>query len=229
MPIPSNPILVNFHPLSKMFPLIEGEEFDELVADIRKYGLREPITPYEDMVLDGRNRFRACQAAGVAPIYATPFSGTHTDAAAFVISVNVRRRHLSPAQKRDLIDKFLELDPTKSSNQIAKVIGASHNTVEAVRKAKPNCQIDNKTDRTEASGRKARGRKPKPDRPRSMATTCRRPPTRASALPRSRKSNFAMSKRMPTSGPPHQTRHPRLVKSLSRLPSWTKPSPHSAP
>lgn len=42
-----------FHPLSNIFPLVEGTEFDELVADIREYGLREPIVIIEDEVLDG--------------------------------------------------------------------------------------------------------------------------------------------------------------------------------
>lgn len=57
-----------FHPLADVFPLIEGVEFDELVASIKEHGLRHPITTLDDMILDGRNRYRACLAAGVAPL-----------------------------------------------------------------------------------------------------------------------------------------------------------------
>jgi N6-adenosine-specific RNA methylase IME4 len=65
---------LEFHPLAAIFPLIEGPDFDELVTDIRAHGLHEPIVVFEDKVLDGRNRLRACQAAGVEPTF-TVYTG----------------------------------------------------------------------------------------------------------------------------------------------------------
>lgn len=51
--------LIPFHPLSEIFPLIDGAEFEALVRDICANGIREPIILHEGAVLDGRNRYRA--------------------------------------------------------------------------------------------------------------------------------------------------------------------------
>ncbi|MFA5897902.1 MAG: MT-A70 family methyltransferase [Hyphomicrobium sp.] len=50
-----------FHPLADLFPLIEGAEFDALVADIEANGLHDPIVMLDGRILDGRNRFRAAR------------------------------------------------------------------------------------------------------------------------------------------------------------------------
>ena len=85
-----------FHPLANVFPLLEGCEFSVLVKDIRTHGLNEPIVLLDGLVLDGRNRMRACVAAGV-PYRTVSFDGP--DPVAFVISANLRRRHLNTSQR----------------------------------------------------------------------------------------------------------------------------------
>lgn len=90
------------HPVADAFPLIEGGEFDALVHDVDIRGLQEPIVlaPDGDTIVDGRNRYRACEKAGRDPIFTT--LGPHyTDEAivAYIISANLRRRELDVGQR----------------------------------------------------------------------------------------------------------------------------------
>jgi N6-adenosine-specific RNA methylase IME4 len=86
---------LEFHQLANIFPLIEGETFDSLVADIAMHGVREPIWVYEGKILDGRNRWRASQLAGVE---CPKRDYVGSDALSFVLSLNLKRRHMSAGE-----------------------------------------------------------------------------------------------------------------------------------
>jgi len=96
-PVEATAPAMAYHELANAFPLMEGVEFDALVADIKAHGLHNPITLFEDKILDGRNRDRACHIAGINPLYVPlPADCSPVD---FVISANLKRRHLTESQR----------------------------------------------------------------------------------------------------------------------------------
>ena len=71
-----------------------------LADDIREHGQREPVVLFHGAVLDGRNRLRACELAGVEPQFVTRDDADVGDSpAAFVLSLNLLRRHLDESQR----------------------------------------------------------------------------------------------------------------------------------
>jgi N6-adenosine-specific RNA methylase IME4 len=83
------------HPIANIFPLLQTGELAELSDDIKQNGLKQPIYLYEGKILDGRNRFAACQSAGVEPKFEQYTGDSPTS---FVISLNLKRRHLTTSQ-----------------------------------------------------------------------------------------------------------------------------------
>lgn len=110
---------MKFHPYSEVFPLLDDERMAELVEDIKANGLAEPIWRYKGQVLDGRNRFLACQKAKVKPRF-TDYTGP--DPLSFVLSLNVHRRHLSDAQRTLAAAKIANLrsGQTRSASPIGE-------------------------------------------------------------------------------------------------------------
>ena len=85
------------HPAADLFPMMTGIELQELVVDIKSHGLREPIALYENKILDGRNRLKACGLAGVDARYESARLNGSTPAE-YVVSKNLRRRQLTKSQ-----------------------------------------------------------------------------------------------------------------------------------
>jgi hypothetical protein len=95
------------HPLAASFPMLEGEELDALVEDIRTNGLLHPIVRYQPTgeLLDGRNRLKACELAGVEPRFTT----TEQDPLDYIRSANITRRNLTKSQWAAYYAEFEEV------------------------------------------------------------------------------------------------------------------------
>jgi len=84
------------HPIADWLPMMSEAALSDMVEDIKSNGLLHPIVLYEGKILDGRNRYRACQLAEVEPVTVTP---EIEDPVSFVESCNLRRRDLTTGQR----------------------------------------------------------------------------------------------------------------------------------
>lgn len=136
----------NLHPITSIFPRLEGDDFDALVDDIRRHGLREAIWRHRNgEILDGDNRWRACQVLGINCPSRT-FEGDDSEILAFVISQNLHRRHLDTSQRAMIAAKLASLEegrPKKtaqfcavSQDQAADLLNVSRRTVQDAAKVR---------------------------------------------------------------------------------------------
>jgi hypothetical protein len=137
------------------------DELRELGEDIKANGMKVPIILLHQQrglsLLDGRNRLDGLEVVGcdVAALFQACLEGKPTpelcvqyvaepgvnsgltdrtaDPYEYVISANIRRRHLTAAQKSDLLAALLKANPERSDRATAAIANVDHKTVAAKR------------------------------------------------------------------------------------------------
>lgn len=122
------------HQYAELFPLIEGGDFDALYEDVREHGVRDQIVVLDGAILDGRNRYRVLEqlcetgevlGAGWGHRAGEPLDRDHLlpdhawfrkfnravdgDPLSWVISKNLKRRHLDEGQRAMVAAKLANL------------------------------------------------------------------------------------------------------------------------
>lgn len=86
---------LEIHEAANLFPM-EEETIPALAEDIKTNGLNMDIELCDGKLIDGRRRMKACQIAGVEPRFSDV---DPADPVAYVMSLNLHRRHLTPSQR----------------------------------------------------------------------------------------------------------------------------------
>ena len=140
-----------------IYPEMKEEAFLSLRSDIEKngYDFKFPIWIYENKIIDGWNRYKACNELGITPIYET-FVGDELQAITFILRTN-NRRDLTSYQRTLLALEFEEMfkekakenlgrnqysssqksaesKPIDTRNELAKIAKVSHDTISKVKK-----------------------------------------------------------------------------------------------
>lgn len=123
------------HPLSAVYENLTQEVFEDLVEGLRIHQSidLQPIIRYEGKILDGWQRYKACLAAKLQPVF-KDYRGK--DPVDYVLRVNNARRHLSP-EKLALTAEIMYQKyggKPKSAAKQAHDLGVSKSTVDRARK-----------------------------------------------------------------------------------------------
>lgn len=139
--------VMQFHEVANIFPMMSAEEFDALKLDIAQNGLIEPIWTYDGKIIDGRNRYNACQEVGIKPQFREYAGQGGAALVAFVVSLNLKRRHLNQGQlgfvaievesvlsalakerqgtRNDIVEKIPQSEMGRSRDQAAAIVGTN--------------------------------------------------------------------------------------------------------
>ena len=120
-------------------------------ASIKTHGLQYAVTAWNGLLVDGKNRARACEELGM-DCPTEEFHGTEAEAIQVAWSANIERRHLLPRERAILGAKYAALLSSvhthgtgEVSEKAAKVVGASHRSVERAIRVEKNAAPEVKT------------------------------------------------------------------------------------
>lgn len=88
------------HPIANMFPMMTADQFSRLKEDIQKNGVKSFGLLFEGQILDGRNRYKACQELGIEMDWMEDDEPVPDfDPVAYVLTHNLHRRQLHQSQR----------------------------------------------------------------------------------------------------------------------------------
>lgn len=137
-------------------PPLAQDDADALERSIRTHGIQTPIIVDEHgNILDGHHRREIATRCGLPLPVEVRRDLDEATKIALSISLNVDRRQLTAAQKREIIAASLKAAPESSDNSIAKTVGVHNETVTAVRKKlEATGDVTESVTRTDTLGRR---------------------------------------------------------------------------
>lgn len=92
---------MKIHPFADLFPMMPEADLKAMGEDIKINGQRLPIISWNDMIIDGRNRLKACELVGVEPVIKdkSDVFNNELEVIEFINSANLLRRHLSASER----------------------------------------------------------------------------------------------------------------------------------
>jgi ParB-like chromosome segregation protein Spo0J len=119
----------------QVLPPLTEDEYAALKADIAANGVLIPIVvDQHGVIIDGHHRARIAEGLGIPYKRQVQMFASDEERHDAALGLNLKRRHLSREQMRELIAAECERTPDASDREIARRLGCSPSTVGAVRR-----------------------------------------------------------------------------------------------
>jgi len=117
--VSKTPTAWELDPVCEVFPPYEYDQFQALKASISRNGLQEAIWVWQDRVVDGRHRLKACQELGIEPVVRR-LTCDYQQVVSAVFAANVNRRQLGTGQLALMAAQLATRKPgqTKASQHV---------------------------------------------------------------------------------------------------------------
>ncbi len=167
------------HEFKSLIPPLEDEEYEQLEANLKKEGCRDPLVTWEGIIVDGHNRHEICTRNGIGFECVRKQFSDRSEAIEWLIRNQFGRRNLNAYARTKLVlrleatiaerakakqeksggplpQKSAE-PPIETREELAKLAGVSHDTVSKVKKieAEGSAELKAKLAKDEISINKA--------------------------------------------------------------------------
>src|SRR6056297_1388645 len=143
---------LEIHQVALIMPQMNDEEFRMFKEDISGNGLIEPVVLFQGKVLDGRNRYNACRELGIE-VFARTWEGG-MDPVEYVVSKNIHRRQLTPAQRATAAAKVIGYHAGEAKKKQQAAGGDTRNKAELTAVSEPVHEPENKHTRADTQAGK---------------------------------------------------------------------------
>jgi len=111
---------LKLHPHQYLIPPMSEEDYHNLVEDIKRNGILQPIDiTYNNVILDGHHRVKAAKELGIKEVEVRIPELLYVDEDEYLISVAMNKRHLTEGQKAVLANEYRKILSEKAKKQRA--------------------------------------------------------------------------------------------------------------
>jgi N6-adenosine-specific RNA methylase IME4 len=100
-----------------LIPPLSMEEFNGLEQSIINEGCRDPLVLWDELILDGHNRYNICMKNGIIFKTVEKNFDNREDAKIWILENQLGRRNLNDAQHIDVVDKLFGLTEKQDAKQ----------------------------------------------------------------------------------------------------------------